>query len=612
MSINNIENDYGFYNLKFQLAEHVYSRSDKCFERDKKVREGLSSAAQLKEYTEKMRERFVTSMGQIPYNPKLPLNAMVTGVIEDEDLTIEKIIFMSRPNVYVTANLYIPKKRKEPCGAVLFQCGHAVQGKANPQYQRVARIIALSGLIVLVQDPVGQGERYSYIEKVIKIPIIPPTTQDHDYAGIQCFLTGDSPARCFISDAMRGIDYLQSRPEVDKSKIGLTGSSGGGTMTAHMMVCDSRPIAAAPATFITTRGAYLRAGDGQDAEQIWLDATHYGFDHHELMMCFAPKPLLILAVDSDFFPIDGTCSLYKDLKRFWEMSGKGSDFELFVDQSTHKFTDTLAARAGYFFAKALNGEDRRVFPAEVREIEPHLLNCTKTGQVATEYPDAKFIYHENLERYREKRSLTNKVEWLREKVDFERRPVDFNLRTFYTHYENGLFISHMLWFTQDKIACHGIMFKDFDKKDEKLPVEICLWGDGTDDIENNIRFIRKICDKCETAFVVDLTGIGKSEPDAINPKGLKEADGTISKLNKDLIFLNDSLCAMRVYDLERTVEMLKTLPNAGVISLFGKGFSAVYVNLYKILHEEMKTETEDDVSPREIVENKYYENYNIG
>ncbi|NLB80614.1 MAG: hypothetical protein GX800_03140, partial [Clostridiaceae bacterium] len=42
------------------------------------------------------------------------------------------------------------------------------------------------------------------------------------------------------------------------------------------------------------------------------------------------------------------------------------------------------------------------------------------------------------------------------------------------------------------------------------------------------------------------------------------------------------------------------------------GFSAVYVNLYKILHEEMKTETEDDVSPREIVENKYYENYNIG
>jgi len=336
-----------FYNIKDKLQSYVYKRADRLFREAEKARENISIKEEFESYIEEKRKKFIDSMGGIPYDGDRPLNARTTGITEEENLIIENVIYEARENVYVTANLYIPKKRKTPCGAVLFQCGHSNDGKFYPQYQKAAKIIANSGVIVLVQDPQGQGERANYYEPSIGATMIETTCPDHQHSGIQCYMIGDSPIRYFIADAMRSIDYLMSRPEVDKEKIGLTGNFGGGTMTVNTAICDKRIAAAAPGTFVMTREAYMKAGGTQDAEQIWLSCAEYGFDHHEALMCAASKHYLILAVDYDAFPIEGTEEVYNDVKRFWGMYGKGDNLRMFTDASVHCYTEKLARETNY-------------------------------------------------------------------------------------------------------------------------------------------------------------------------------------------------------------------------------------------------------------------------
>ena len=191
-----------YYNFKDKLAYHIFKRSEEAFLKADNVRDNIRTKEELKTYAEGMKQRFIENMGGIPYDNTLPLCAKTTGVIEEKYFTIEKVIFQSRPGVYVTATLYLPKERKEKCGAVLCQCGHAAEGKAYARYQKSVREIASSGLIVLCMDPVGQGERMSYMEEGFSSPLIAPCTIEHQHAGEQCVLVGDSIARYFIADAI--------------------------------------------------------------------------------------------------------------------------------------------------------------------------------------------------------------------------------------------------------------------------------------------------------------------------------------------------------------------------------------------------------------------------
>lgn len=207
-SFENLDLGRGYYDIRDKLFLHIKQRAEVCYEKAREKRASIQTKEELEAYADKMRKTFIEKMGGLPYDSTLPLNSQITGVIEEPGLRIEKVIFESRPKVYVTANLYFPEKRKEPCGAVLFQLGHSDIGKSDDQYQRVARAIASAGLIVMVMDPVGQGERVSYYEPKMGGNMIPASVDEHEYAGTQCALIGDNITRYFIADAMRAVDYL--------------------------------------------------------------------------------------------------------------------------------------------------------------------------------------------------------------------------------------------------------------------------------------------------------------------------------------------------------------------------------------------------------------------
>ncbi len=148
---------------------------------------------------------------------------------------------------------------------MLLPCGHSDNGKAYEDYQRACILLAKNGMAVLCYDPIGQGERFQRLDAQGK-PVIRGTTE-HTMAGIGALLVGRQLASYRIWDGLRALDYLASRPEVDPDRLGCTGNSGGGTLTAYLMALDDRIAVAAPSCYITSLERLFATIGPQDAEQ---------------------------------------------------------------------------------------------------------------------------------------------------------------------------------------------------------------------------------------------------------------------------------------------------------------------------------------------------------
>lgn len=179
-----------------------------------------------------IRKKVLEALGGFP-TEKTPLNARITGTLERDGYRVEKLIYESLPRFYVTANLYLPTTGSPPYPAVLGASGHSANGKAMEAYQRVWISLAKRGFVVLAWDPPGQGERYEYFDAVRGKPRF-GSTAEHTMAGVQCLLTGSNFARYELWDAVRGLDYLLTRPDVDPKRIGVAGNSGGEIGRAHV------------------------------------------------------------------------------------------------------------------------------------------------------------------------------------------------------------------------------------------------------------------------------------------------------------------------------------------------------------------------------------------
>ncbi len=198
-----------------------------------------------------------------------PLNAVVTGIIEREKYRIEKLVFESQPGFFVTAHLYLPKSGAKPCPAILAPLGHYPEGKVARSYQTVFQNLARKGYAVLAFDPPGQGERLQYLDHSGSKSLYMPTGE-HDRFGWPALLVGSSAAQIEAWDGIRAVDYLVSRPEIDTTRIGCCGHSGGGTQAMFLCALEPRIKAAVVVEGHTENLAgedYEAPGAYADAEQ---------------------------------------------------------------------------------------------------------------------------------------------------------------------------------------------------------------------------------------------------------------------------------------------------------------------------------------------------------
>ena len=298
------------------------------------IREAEILAIRTKQQAEarkvKTRETLLKSLNGVP-DYSGPLNAHVRGVLDAGDYRIEKLTYESLPRYLVTANLYVPKSPgKHP--AVLFALGHWEQGKSFAQ--RIAGNLARKGFVVLAFDPVGQGERKQAFSDLTGRSLAGSSVDQHMLAGALSLLVGDGSMRYFVKDGMRGIDYLVSRPEVDAERIGMTGCSGGGTVTTFTSALEPRIKVAAPSCYMQTFRALIPGSTG-DSEQSNPNFIASGLDQADMVEMFAPKPWLITSTKEDFFTPAAAKPVYEEARKFYYLYGAEDGVKWVIGEGGH-------------------------------------------------------------------------------------------------------------------------------------------------------------------------------------------------------------------------------------------------------------------------------------
>ncbi len=351
---------------------------------DKREREiqQLSSAAQIRARQEYVRKTMLELIGGLP-DKKTPLNSKVTGRFERDGYRVENVIFESQPGFRVTANLYMPARGKAPYPAVIGVAGHSLNGKASSTYQSAFIGFAKQGFAVLAIDPPGQGERLEYFDADSGRSRPGIGVPEHNMAGLQCLLTGQTFARYEIWDGIRAIDYLASRPEIDSRRIAVAGNSGGGTQAAYLAAFEPR-LAAAVASCYMTRWRELWSGPGpQDAEQIFPGFIEKGLDFGDFALAHAPRPFIMTTAIRDYFPIDGARATFKQNQRLFDLLGNGEKAGFFEFDDTHGWSKPRREAAYRFLGKWLQSrETDGAEPALLTE-EESVLYATPTGQIST-------------------------------------------------------------------------------------------------------------------------------------------------------------------------------------------------------------------------------------
>ena len=308
---------------------------------------------------------------------------------------IEKILFESRPRYYVTANLYRPERITRPLPAVIESCGHYAEGKAGPNYQKACAALATKGIIAMAFDPMGQGERRMYPELKDS-----GGTGEHNIAGRPSLLVGRPLAHYRVWDAVRALDYLETRPEVDKARLGMFGHSGGGTMTLFTAPLDPRIKAAMSCCAVASFHSKTRALLMADPEQIVPGVYADGVDHPELIAACAPRPFLIGACLGDFVPLEGTRRTFAEVDALYRRAGMAGRVGMVETPGPHLLNPKLREALYGFLLKHLAGSEGDTKEPELPVESEETLRCTAGGRVM-DLPGARSVFDINRDYARE-------------------------------------------------------------------------------------------------------------------------------------------------------------------------------------------------------------------
>jgi cephalosporin-C deacetylase-like acetyl esterase len=259
-----------------------------------------------------------------------------TGTIEREldgvAWTIHKLRFQSLPGYWITSLLYVPESARNTTDgsvpAVLLAIGHIETAKAFEEYHGLSEELCRQGMVVLAYDPPSQGERVMNWDWMRGQYDFNWGTTEHDIMGLKTLLAGWPLAQAWVWDGMRALDVLLAQPQVDSTRVGMCGVSGGGTQTAWMLAADDRLTAASPACFITSWREQFDAKLGADPEQHPYPIMAWGWDQADVLASFAPKPLQIVCLTDDFFPIEGTRNTFRKLDDLYTRLGAQGDVEI--------------------------------------------------------------------------------------------------------------------------------------------------------------------------------------------------------------------------------------------------------------------------------------------
>lgn len=363
------------------LLNHLNHDASILLDAREEVIKKLKGAEEWRNRQRWVRMKLDSILGDLPRAH--PLNVQITGIVQKNGYRLEKLIYESFPGVYVPGCLFIPDGLSGKVPAVLNVIGHNQESFRAELYQVIIQNLVKKGMIVLAIDPIGQGEHVQNYDPDVKFSKVGYSVEEHCYVGNQCFLTGNSLARYFVMDAMRAIDVLVARPEVDSDRIGMTGFSGGATVTSYLMALDDRIKAAIPCSWPTASRHQLETKGAQDAEANLLHSFKNGISFEDLLELRAPKATLLTFVTRDeYLSYQGAWAAYQEAKVAFSALGFPEHIQWVEDDSEHWMTPKIREAIYAFFIKhfSLPGHPREESYAV---LTPEELQITPNGQVST-------------------------------------------------------------------------------------------------------------------------------------------------------------------------------------------------------------------------------------
>jgi cephalosporin-C deacetylase-like acetyl esterase len=307
---------------------------------------GINSLEYWKKIRPQRYNEFLETIGiedMPPVGQRSELNVKITGIIHKEGYRIEKLYYESLPGLYVPANLYIPDNIKEPVPAILYVCGHSREQKVY--YQTYPRKFAQLGFVCLIIETIQYGE------------VLGEHHGCYARGWFNWYSRGYTPAGVEVWNAIRGLDLLCERSEVDPERLGVTGRSGGGAQSWFIAAADPRIKVVAPAAGATTLNEHILTRSIDRHCDCMVPINTFCRDFQDIGALIAPMPLMIVQGNGDNLnPIEGVRELYKNIRKVYDLYGAHEKIVLVEYPGGHASIPESRKTMFSFFVEHLMGE----------------------------------------------------------------------------------------------------------------------------------------------------------------------------------------------------------------------------------------------------------------
>jgi len=356
--------------LRNMVRAHIVRRSCALLEDGAAARHNALESGAWEAWRDGLRRKVRDALGEIEVGLDAPpLNIRAGSRHERPGYIIENVLFESLPGWEVNASVYLPVAGAfpPPWPAIVVPVGHS--GKQMESYQVPAQVFARCGYVALTFDPPGMaGEKQG--------------GNDHFNDGVRCYLTGHSSNRYFVADALRCIDYLETRDDVDMGQgVGMTGVSGGGTTTMFATLLDERIRASGPSCCAVPNALHpVKDVYAPCAETLAWKRFADGYDDIDLLVAAMPTPVLLMAgAEDEVFKGAWSDRIARQAQEDFGKAGFSERFAYFSDPGGHAYTVAMAFEFVKWMDRWVRGTPGRELPALARSdfemVSPDLLKC---------------------------------------------------------------------------------------------------------------------------------------------------------------------------------------------------------------------------------------------
>ena len=241
----------------------------------------FAGRAEWEAHRDRVQRQILRAAGLDPMPARTPLSPRRFGRLERSGYTVEKVVLETWPGFFLAGNLFLPSA-PGPHPAVVSPHGHWTYGRL--EHSAVASVparaqqLARQGHVVFIYDMVGYAD----------------TTQiPHSFGGPAEHLWAFGPLGLQLWNSLRVVDFLESLPEVDRTRIGATGASGGATQVFLLAAVDDRIAYAAPVNMVS---AYMQGGSACEN----APGLRHGLSNLDIIAAMAPRPMLLVSASGDW------------------------------------------------------------------------------------------------------------------------------------------------------------------------------------------------------------------------------------------------------------------------------------------------------------------------